>query len=99
MLLFVDQTTVSSANEEPQQALNRVEMIMVREGDRWLVDDITSYERCGRNRTNRLANPAELLDSTRGWVHDFGQHDEPLMAPSPVIWRSGRSGVTKASSL
>jgi len=43
VLLFVDQTTVSSANEEPQQALNRVEMIMVREGDRWLVDDVTSY--------------------------------------------------------
>ncbi len=43
VLLFVDQTTVSSANEAPQQALNRVEMIMVREGDRWLVDDITSY--------------------------------------------------------
>jgi hypothetical protein len=43
VLLFVDQTTVSSANETPQQALNRVEMIMVREGDRWLVDDITSY--------------------------------------------------------
>jgi Mce-associated membrane protein len=43
VLLFVDQTTVSSANEAPQQALNRVEMIMVREGDRWLVDDVTSY--------------------------------------------------------
>jgi Mce-associated membrane protein len=43
VLLFVDQTTVSSANEGPQQALNRVEMIMVRDGDRWLVDDITSY--------------------------------------------------------
>jgi Mce-associated membrane protein len=43
VLLFVDQTTVSSANEAPQQALNRVEMIMVREGDRWLVDDLTSY--------------------------------------------------------
>lgn len=43
VLLFVDQTTVSSANETPQQALNRVEMIMVREGDRWLVDDVTSY--------------------------------------------------------
>jgi Mce-associated membrane protein len=43
VLLFVDQTTVSSANEAPQQALNRVEMVMVREGDRWLVDDVTSY--------------------------------------------------------
>lgn len=43
VLLFVDQTTVSRANENPQVALNRVEMIMVRDGDDWLVDDITSY--------------------------------------------------------
>lgn len=43
VLLFVDQTTVSRANEDPQVALNRVQMIMVRDGDSWLVDDITSY--------------------------------------------------------
>ena len=43
VLLFVDQTTVSTANERPQIALNRVEMSMVREGDSWLVADISSY--------------------------------------------------------
>ena len=43
VLLFVDQATVSRANQRPQVALNRVEMSMVREGDRWLVSDISSY--------------------------------------------------------
>lgn len=43
VLLFVDQTTRSNANEGPQLALNRVEMIMVEQGESWLVDDITSY--------------------------------------------------------
>jgi Mce-associated membrane protein len=43
VLVFVDQTTQSNANPGPQQALNRVEMVMVRSGSDWLVDDITSY--------------------------------------------------------
>lgn len=43
VLLFVDQTTVSTANKTPQLALNRVEFVMVKRGDSWLVDDITSY--------------------------------------------------------
>ena len=43
VLLFVDQATVSTSNEQPQIALNRVEMSLVREGDSWLVDDISSY--------------------------------------------------------
>ncbi len=44
VLLFVNQTTTSTANSgEPQTALNRVMFSMVREGDTWRVDDITSY--------------------------------------------------------
>jgi Mce-associated membrane protein len=43
VLLFVDQTTVSTANETPQSALNRVELVMVERSGAWLVDDITSY--------------------------------------------------------
>ena len=44
VLLFVNQTTRSTANGGKEQvALNRVELAMVRDGDRWLVDDITSY--------------------------------------------------------
>lgn len=43
VLVFVDQTTQSKSNPTPQQALNRVEMVMVRSGSDWLVDDITSY--------------------------------------------------------
>ena len=43
ILLFIDQTTVSTANETPQSALNRVEFVMVEESGDWLVDDITSY--------------------------------------------------------
>jgi Mce-associated membrane protein len=40
----VNQTTTSTANSgEPQTALNRVMFSMVREGDTWRVDDITSY--------------------------------------------------------
>lgn len=43
VLLFVDQTTRSTAHQRPQVALNRVEFDMVeRDGD-WLVDDISSY--------------------------------------------------------
>jgi Mce-associated membrane protein len=43
VLLFVDQATTSTANVRPQIALNRVEMSLVREGDTWLVDDISSF--------------------------------------------------------
>ena len=43
VLLFVDQTTVSTANQGPQKALNRVEMDMVERSGTWLVDDISSY--------------------------------------------------------
>jgi hypothetical protein len=43
IVLFIDQTTVSTANDTPQSALNRVEFVLVKESDDWLVDDITSY--------------------------------------------------------
>lgn len=44
VLLFVNQTTTSTANDQPQTALNRVMMTMQRTDDGgWLVDDITSY--------------------------------------------------------
>ncbi len=44
VLVFVDQTTTSTANSgEPQQALNRVMLSMKQVGDSWLVDNITSY--------------------------------------------------------
>ena len=43
VLLFVDQTTQSVANRGPQQALNRVEMVMVRREGSWKVDAISSY--------------------------------------------------------
>jgi Mce-associated membrane protein len=44
VLLFVNQTTTSTANGgEPQTALNRVMFTMVRQDDSWRVDDITSY--------------------------------------------------------
>ncbi|CAA9365646.1 MAG: hypothetical protein AVDCRST_MAG47-550 [uncultured Nocardioidaceae bacterium] len=43
VLLFVDQATTSTTNERPQIALNRVEMSLVRDGDGWLVSDISSY--------------------------------------------------------
>ena len=43
VLLFVNQTSTSTANSgEEQTALNRVMFAMVREGDSWRVDDITS---------------------------------------------------------
>jgi Mce-associated membrane protein len=42
VLLFVNQTTTSTANSgEPQTALNRVVFSMVRQDDTWRVDDIT----------------------------------------------------------
>jgi Mce-associated membrane protein len=44
VLLFVNQTTTSTANSgNPQTALNRVMFTMVRQGETWRVDDITSY--------------------------------------------------------
>ncbi|RYU15777.1 hypothetical protein ETU37_01285 [Nocardioides iriomotensis] len=44
VLLFVNQTTTSTANEgEPQTALNRVRMTMEQQNGTWLVDGITSY--------------------------------------------------------
>ncbi|QNN51369.1 J domain-containing protein [Nocardioides mesophilus] len=44
VLLFVDQVTTSTANDEPQTALNRVMFTMQKARDgSWLVDDITSY--------------------------------------------------------
>lgn len=44
VLLFVNQTTTSTANGgQPQRALNRVQMSMVQRGGTWLVDNITSY--------------------------------------------------------
>lgn len=43
VLLFVNQTTTSTANGgEPQTALNRVVFSMVRQGESWRVDDIKS---------------------------------------------------------
>lgn len=43
VLLFVDQTTQSTAHERPQVALNRVEFEMVLQDGDWLVDDISSF--------------------------------------------------------
>jgi Mce-associated membrane protein len=44
VLVYVDQTTTSTANGgEPQRALNRVIMSMKRDGGSWKVDNITSY--------------------------------------------------------
>jgi Mce-associated membrane protein len=44
VLLFVDQTTTSTANGgDPQTALNRVMFKMVNRDGTWLVDGITSY--------------------------------------------------------
>ena len=43
VLLFVDQTTQSTAHDAPQVALNRVEFDMVQRDGEWLVDGISSY--------------------------------------------------------
>lgn len=44
VLLFVDQTTISSTSSgEPRTALNRVQFDMVEQDGTWLVDDVTSY--------------------------------------------------------
>ncbi|QIK67579.1 hypothetical protein G7072_15565 [Nocardioides sp. HDW12B] len=43
VLLFLDQTTLTADAAQPKLALNRVEMIMVEEGDTWKVSDILSF--------------------------------------------------------
>ena len=44
VLVYVNQTTVSTANGgEPQQALNRVMLTMQQQGGTWKVDGMTSY--------------------------------------------------------
>lgn len=43
VLLFVNQTTTSTASAEPSVALNRVRLDMVEVDGTWLVDGITSY--------------------------------------------------------
>ena len=44
VLMFVDQTTLSTANSgEPRTALNRARLDMVNVDGTWLVDNITSY--------------------------------------------------------
>lgn len=44
VLLFVNQRTISTANNgEPQLALNRVVFSMEQQGGTWLVDDIIAY--------------------------------------------------------
>ena len=40
VLVFVDQVSRTSADPEPQTALNRVVFTMQKVGDRWLVDDV-----------------------------------------------------------
>ncbi len=42
IVLFIDQTSTTLANDRPQTSLNRVVFTMVKSGDRWLVDDITA---------------------------------------------------------
>lgn len=42
VLLFVDQI-LSNGQEEPSQALTRVELTMEEQDDRWLVDDMTVH--------------------------------------------------------
>jgi Mce-associated membrane protein len=43
VLMFVNQTTTSTANRQAQKALNRVSFEMVKQNGTWLVNDITSY--------------------------------------------------------
>ncbi|MGH3472867.1 MAG: hypothetical protein ACRDPG_12605 [Nocardioidaceae bacterium] len=42
ILMFIDQTSETTAHAAPQTALNRVVFTMVRSGDRWLVDHVTA---------------------------------------------------------
>ena len=43
VLLFVDQTTRSTAHRRPQVQLNRVEFVMVQQDGEWLVDEFSAY--------------------------------------------------------
>ncbi len=43
VLLFVDQTTTSTARPRPQLALNRVEFLMEQQDGDWKVAEISSY--------------------------------------------------------
>lgn len=44
ILVYVDQTTLSTANGgDPSVALNRTTFDLVKQGDRWLVDDFSAY--------------------------------------------------------
>ncbi len=43
VLLFLDQATLTADAAQPKLALNRVEMIMVEEGDTWKVSDVLSF--------------------------------------------------------
>ena len=42
VMLFVDQTSQTTLQSEPQTYLNRVVFTMVKSGDQWLVDDVTA---------------------------------------------------------
>lgn len=42
VLMFIDQISSTTANAQPQTNLNRVVFTMVKNGDRWLVDNITA---------------------------------------------------------
>jgi Mce-associated membrane protein len=42
VMLFVDQTSQTTLQSEPQTYLNRVVLTMVKSGDRWLVDNVTA---------------------------------------------------------
>lgn len=43
VLLFVDQDISDNSQDEPFTELSRVEMNLVLQGDRWLVDKVTTY--------------------------------------------------------
>ena len=42
VMLFVDQTSQTTLQSQPQTYLNRVVFTMVKSGDTWLVDDVTA---------------------------------------------------------
>lgn len=42
VMLFVDQTSQTTLQSEPQTYLNRIVFTMVKTGDSWLVDDVTT---------------------------------------------------------
>ncbi|MGH3356277.1 MAG: hypothetical protein ACRDOJ_10295, partial [Nocardioidaceae bacterium] len=43
VLLFVNQTTTSAADAQPQEALNRVVLTMIRQDGRWVVDEVQAF--------------------------------------------------------